>query len=408
MAVGSGELPELFAVAGFRLGVTSAGIKILGRKDLVVLALDAGSEVAALFTQNVFCAAPVTVAKKHLVEAREKDLDIRYLVVNTGNANAGTGATGLADAESVCRELADLGGVQPCQVLPFSTGVIGEPFPVKTICGALPAALQALHADAWLAAAEGILTTDTRPKAASRQITVGGKTVTISGIAKGAGMIKPNMATMLAFIATDAIIGSAELATVFADAVDRSFNRITVDGDTSTNDSAVLIATGASGAALVEPQEQTLFASAVGSICLELAHAIVRDGEGATRFVAVEVGGGAAAAECLAVAYTIAESPLVKTALFAADPNWGRILAAVGRSGIGGLVVDDVNIWLDDVLIVDNGGRADTYEEVQGQRVMNKEAYSIRVELGRGACRETVWTTDLSHEYIRINAEYRS
>lgn len=408
MAVGDGELGTIYPVKGFRLGVASAGIKKPGRKDLVVMALAEGSHIAAVFTRNAFCAAPVQLAKTYLASAQAEGLAIRYLVTNTGNANAGTGAVGLADATAVCQRVAEITGVKACQVLPFSTGVIGEALPTQKIAEALPAAVSALSEQAWLDAALGIMTTDTRPKAASRQIIVAGTTVTISGITKGAGMIKPNMATMLAYLATDACVEPAQLQTILADAVNASFNRITIDGDTSTNDSAVLVATGASGVVLQSADDVAQFRLALESLCVELAQAIVKDGEGATRFVTVMVSGGATDDECLDVAYTVAESPLVKTALFASDPNWGRILAAIGRARVPELNVDGVTLWLDDVLIAEQGGRAASYREEDGQRVMAQPEFAIKIDLGRGSCAETVWTTDLSHDYIRINAEYRS
>ena len=408
MAVGSGELANIYPIAGFRLGTVCAGIKVPGRRDLVLMELAPGSRIAGVFTRNAFCAAPVQVAKKHLATALASGQTVRYLLTNTGNANAGTGASGLNDALSACEYVARATGVDPCQVLPFSTGVIGEPLPLEKIASAIPSAVDALGGNTWLDAAHGILTTDTRPKAASRQIVVGGKTITVSGIAKGAGMIRPDMATMLAYVASDVCLEQPRLQAVLAASVDRSFNRITVDGDTSTNDSVVLVATGASGVALATEQELELFRRAVDGICIELAQAIIKDGEGATKFTAVTVSGGADERECLDVAYTVAESPLVKTALFAADPNWGRVLAAVGRAGLKDLAVDQVRIWFDDVLIAEQGGCATSYTEDDGQRVMDQDEFAIRIDLARGSVTETVWTTDLSHDYIRINAEYRT
>lgn len=407
MAVGSGELPEILPIAGFRLGATSAGIKTPGRPDLVVMELSEAGHVACVSTRNAFCAAPVQVCRQHLAAVQETGRGIRYLVVNTGNANAGMGETGLDGALATCRHLADHTRVDVTQVLPFSTGVIGQPLPVDKIAAALPGALRGLNEGGWLDAAVAIMTTDTRPKAACRRLTIGENTITISGIAKGAGMIRPDMATMLAYIATDAAIDQATLQQALNRAVEGSFNRITIDGDTSTNDSVVLVATGAgpevSGAAELEAFQQAL-----DDLSVELAQAIVKDGEGATKFVEVDVGGGASNQECLAVAFTIAESPLVKTALFAADPNWGRILAAVGRAGVGELDVNKVSIALDDVLIAQHGGMASGYRESDAQAVMDREEFAIRVDLGRGECRQQVWTTDLSHDYIRINAEYRT
>lgn len=408
MAVGSGELEEIFPVAGFRLGTARAGIKTPGRNDLVLMELTAGSAVAAVFTRNAFCAAPVQIAKSHLAAAGQAHQGIRYLITNTGNANAGTGAAGLHDALTVCKSVAELAGVEPFQVLPFSTGVIGEQLPVDKITEAIPSALEALDNNTWLEAAEGILTTDTRPKAVSRQLKLGGKLITISGISKGAGMIKPNMATMLAYIVTDACVEQGQLQGVLGRVVEKSFNRITVDGDTSTNDSLVLVATGASEALIMAQADIELFEEALESVCVALAQAIIKDGEGATKFVEVVVSGGADIKECLDVAYAVAESPLVKTALFASDPNWGRVLAVVGRAGVPNLAVDNVKIWFDDVLIAEQGGRATSYTETQGQGVMDQDEFAIRIDLARGRCMEKVWTTDLSYDYIRINAEYRT
>ncbi len=404
MAVGEASLPELLPVAGVRLGVTSAGIKTPGRKDLVVLELAPESAVAAVFTQNAFCAAPVIVARQHLAAGAP-----RWLLINTGNANAGTGEQGIQDARECCQSLAGLVDVDMQQVLPFSTGVIGEALPKNKIVAALPAVLERLSDGAWQAAASGILTTDTRPKGASRRLSVAGGEITITGIAKGAGMIKPNMATMLAYVATDAAVGQEALQALLEGAVDASFNRITVDGDTSTNDAAVLIATGASGLELAPgTSEWELFSRAVTEVAVELAQAIVRDGEGASKFVAVEVRGGAQAGECSAVGYAVAESPLVKTALFASDANWGRILAAVGRSGLNALDVTGIRIWINELLVAEKGARASGYSEKLGSVAMAQETIHIVIDLARGPHTRTVWTTDLSHEYIRINAEYRS
>ncbi|OUS16074.1 bifunctional ornithine acetyltransferase/N-acetylglutamate synthase [Gammaproteobacteria bacterium 50_400_T64] len=407
MAVGSGELPPMFPVKGFQLATGCAGIKVAGRKDLVIMALAEGSEIAAVFTRNAFCAAPVQVAKKHLSDATNLN-GVRYLLTNTGNANAGTGEQGLNDALQSCASLAAIAGVDAAQVLPFSTGVIGEPLPMKPLLAELPATFATLNENGWAEAAEGILTTDTRPKGASCQIEINGETITVTGIAKGAGMIRPDMATMLAYVATDAKCSPEYLQQILNDAVNSSFNRITIDGDTSTNDSLVLVATGQSGVALNSDADKTLLAEAVEQVCIELAQAIVRDGEGATKFVTVQVDGGASVEECLKVAYTVADSPLVKTALFASDPNWGRILAAIGRAGVADLDVNRIKVWLDTVLIAEQGGRAATYTEQAGQQVMNQEALIIRIDLARGNVSETVWTTDLSYDYIRINAEYRT
>ncbi len=370
----------------------------------MVIEVPAGTRAAAVFTQNAFCAAPVAVARAHLAAAAP-----RYLLVNTGNANAGTGRQGLADAESSCLALAELAGCRPDEVLPFSTGVIGEPLPLARLTAGLPAALAALRPDGWGDAAHGIMTTDTRPKWAARRAPLGGREVAVTGIAKGAGMIRPDMATMLAFVATDAAADEAALRRILADAVADSFNAITVDGDTSTNDACVLLATGRSGAIVPSAgAEYDRFAAMVREVCVDLAQAIVRDGEGATKFITVLVEGGRDRAECRQVAYTIAHSPLVKTAFFASDPNWGRILAAVGRAGLADLDLERVAIHLDEVCIVRAGGRAPEYTEEQGQRAMGRPDITIRVELGRGETAARIWTTDLSFDYVRINAEYRT
>jgi glutamate N-acetyltransferase/amino-acid N-acetyltransferase len=399
------NLPDMFPVPGFRLGTASAGIKRPGRTDLVVMGLADGARCAAVFTRNAFCAAPVTVAREHLAQGQPS-----YFLINTGNANAGTGEAGIRDARQCCESLAQQAGCSSAAVLPFSTGVIGEPLPVGKICAALPAALESLDENGWVAAAGGILTTDTVPKGASRQIRIGREVITITGIAKGAGMIRPDMATMLAFIATDACLENHALQQCLSAAVEQSFNRITVDGDTSTNDACVLVATAASPAAVLQPgsTDYTAFCEALTGVCIDLAQAIIRDGEGATRFVAVVIEGGVSPDECLQVAYTIAHSPLVKTALFAGDPNWGRILAAVGRAGLPDLDLEAVAIYLDDVCIVRKGARASEYTEAAGQQVMKRDELSIRVNLGRGPSCETVWTCDLSYDYVRINAEYRT
>lgn len=405
MAVGPGTLPELQPVAGVRVGIASAGIKKPGRKDVVVFELAEGSQVAGIFTRNQFCAAPVQLARKHLAEGSP-----RYLLINTGNANAGTGPRGMADATECCRQLAKQAGVPLTSVLPFSTGVIGEPLPVSKIVAALPAALEALDACAWAGAASGIMTTDTRPKGATRTLELDGQRVVISGISKGAGMIRPNMATMLGFIATDASIDRDLLQTLASELGEKSFNRITIDGDTSTNDACMLVATGASGGPVIDAGSPHLKAlrAALEEVYLELAHAIVRDGEGATKFVTIDVIQAADVQEALDVAYTVAHSPLVKTALFASDPNWGRILAAVGRAGVADLDLDALEIYLGDVCLVRNGGRAEDYTEARGQAVMDQEEITIRIDLKRGQVRETVWTCDFSHDYVTINAEYRT
>ena len=397
------SLPELHPVAGFRLGTTAAGIKTPGRPDLVVMELASGSTCAAVFTQNAFCAAPVVVAREHLLQTQPC-----CLLINTGNANAGTGESGIRDTRSCCEAMARQAGCIAQAVLPFSTGVIGEPLPVRQILSGIPEAHAQLNEQGWAAAATGILTTDTVPKGASKQIEIDGQSITITGIAKGAGMIRPDMATMLAFIATDATLEQAALQDCLSAAVGKSFNRITVDGDTSTNDACVLVATGKGIALAPGTPGYALFNEAVTDICVQLAQAIVRDGEGATRFVTVALERGASADECLQVAYTIAHSPLVKTALFAGDPNWGRILAAVGRAGLDDLDLAQIEIYLDEVCIVRAGGRADDYTETAGQQVMDREEITIRVVLNRGVCNESVWTCDLSYDYVKINAEYRT
>ena len=405
MAVGLGPLPTLHPVPGFELGIASAGIKRPGRKDVVVMRCAEGSSVAGVFTLNAFCAAPVILSKQRVQGS------VRYLLTNTGNANAGTGEPGLAAAVRTCAKLAEITGVDANGVLPFSTGVIGEPLPVEKIEGALQAALDDLSLDNWSAAATGIMTTDTLPKGASRQFQIDGVTVTVTGISKGAGMIRPNMATMLGYIATDAKVSQHVLQDLIRDGANKSFNRITIDGDTSTNDCCMLIATGQAALPEVTEARGPLFDAlrkAVFEVCMDVAQAIVRDGEGATKFVTVEVNGGGNQQECLDVGYTVAHSPLIKTALFASDPNWGRILAAVGRAGVPDLDVSKIDVFLSGVCIASKGARATTYTEEQGSAVMAKEEITIRIELGRGDCSETIWTTDLSHEYVKINAEYRT
>jgi len=405
MAVGPGTLPEFFPVAGVKLGIASAGIKKPGRKDVVVFELAPGSRVAGIFTRNQFCAAPVTLSRQHLARTAP-----RYLLVNTGNANAGTGERGMKDAIACCQALAHNAGVSADEVLPFSTGVIGEPLPVDKIVGALPEALANTAENRWAEAASGIMTTDTRPKGAFCQVDLGGHTVTISGISKGAGMIRPNMATMLGFIATDARIAPDVLQTLASELGEKSFNRITIDGDTSTNDACMLMASGQySGPEITaDSPELATLREALQQVYLDLAHAIVRDGEGATKFVTIDVSGAASQQEALDVAYTVAHSPLVKTALFASDPNWGRILAAVGRAGVPDLDLNALEIYLGDVCLVRQGGRADDYSEERGQAVMDQEEITISIDLKRGDIRETVWTCDFSHDYVTINAEYRT
>lgn len=405
MAVGPGTLPEFYPVAGIKVGIASAGIKKPGRKDIVVFELVPEARVAGIFTRNQFCAAPVVLSRKHLAQGAP-----RYLLINTGNANAGTGERGMADALRCCEALAAEARVSSDAVLPFSTGVIGEPLPVDKIIKALPEALASAREDRWAEAASGIMTTDTRPKGASVRVDLGGHAVTISGISKGAGMIRPNMATMLGFIATDARIAPDVLQSLASELGEKSFNRITIDGDTSTNDACMLMASGQYDGPEItadSPHLPTL-REALRQVYLDLAHAIVRDGEGATKFVTIDVSGAASQQEALDVAYTVAHSPLVKTALFASDPNWGRILAAVGRAGVPDLDLGSLEIYLGDVCLVRNGGRADDYSEDRGQRVMSQEEITIAIDLKRGSVQETVWTCDFSHDYVTINAEYRT
>ena len=408
VAVGQDSLEPLQSVRGIRLGTVSAGIKTPGRKDLVLMELASGTRCAAVFTRNAFCAAPVTVARENLQAC---DGQPRYLLVNTGNANAGTGEGGLAAARACVQAVAAAVGVPGETVLPFSTGVIGESLPVERIENAIPAAVTALSEQGWADAAQGILTTDTRPKGLSLNFHCEGRDYVVTGIAKGAGMIRPDMATMLAYVATDAAVEQKLLQEILADSVATSFNRITVDGDTSTNDACLLLATGAAGNEPVADKSSPLYAalrSAVEEVCVKLAQGLVRDGEGASKFVPVKVNGGRSEAECLEVAYTIAHSPLVKTALFASDPNWGRLLAAIGRAEVPQLQVKKVEVYLNDVLIAQNGCRADSYTEEQGVSAMAGEEIVIRVELHRGSAEATVWTTDFSYDYVRINAEYRT
>ncbi|MBB1125389.1 bifunctional glutamate N-acetyltransferase/amino-acid acetyltransferase ArgJ [Thiospirillum jenense] len=393
-------------VAGVRIATTAAGIRYAGRDDLVLFELAPGSHTAATFTRNAFCAAPVTVAKIHRAAQSP-----RYWLINSGNANAGTGQAGLLAALASCQAVADVTGCNPAQVLPFSTGVIGEDLPVDKISAALPGLRDQLAPTNWSAAARAIMTTDTRPKLVTRQFQVGERTATLVGIAKGAGMIRPDMATMLAFLATDVAVAPAVLQTVLSAAVDQSFNCITIDGDTSTNDACVLVATGELNNAAIDTLDSAAaasFSAAVAEACLALATAIVRDGEGATKLVQVVVEGAQSAVEARLVADAIAHSPLVKTALSAGDPNWGRILAAVGRAGLTDLVIEQVAIWLDQVCIVRNGGRDANYREADGQRVMALDEFTIRVTLGRGTAAVRVLTCDLTCEYVRINAAYRT
>ena len=401
---------SLLPVNGVTLGIAQAGIRKPGRKDLLVIRLDDGARVAGVFTQNRFCAAPVVVARQHL-SMLDPGASMRALVVNTGNANAGTGKEGMAAARQSCAELARLLGCSSAQILPFSTGVIMEPLPVDRITAGLPQCIADLRSDNWLNAAQAIMTTDTLPKAASRRIKVGATQVTVTGIAKGSGMIHPNMATMLGFVATDARISLPLLRAAVAHAAKHSFNCITVDGDTSTNDAFMLIASGKSGMPEIADagsSEYAAFCEGVTEVATQLAQAIVRDGEGATKFIAVRVESGRTEEECRKAAYAIAHSPLVKTAFFASDPNLGRILAAVGYAGIGDLDVEKVDLYLDEVLVAKNGARHAAYQEADGQRVMKQAEITVRVALNRGAAATTVWTCDLSHDYVSINADYRT
>ena len=404
MAVGLTEFSELIPVPGVRLGTAQAGVRYKGRSDVVLMEFCPGSSCAGVFTRNAFCAAPVVIAKRHM-----HSMAPRMFLINSGNANAGTGRQGEADALACCASLAEVAACSLEEVLPFSTGVIGEPLPVERISAVLPALYDGLSATSWAQAARAIMTTDTLAKGVSRQVGIEGTTVTITGIAKGSGMIRPDMATMLAYIATDAGMGQEELQQCLQAAMNESFNRITVDGDTSTNDACMLVATGKSGLR-IKPGSRgyTEFTTALREVCVYLAQAVVRDGEGATKFITIDVEEGMEEQECLDVAYTIAHSPLVKTAFYASDPNWGRILAAIGRAGLSDLDLDKVRVYLNDVCIVEQGARAVSYTEQAGQAVMHEAEITIRVLLGRGTARSRVWTTDLSHEYVRINAEYRS
>lgn len=408
MTVGDIPFPDIRALAGVKLGAVGAAIKRAGRDDILVIELAENSVTSGVFTQNAFCAAPVTVAKKHLQSSGRA---VRYLVINAGNANACTGEQGIADALAVCQKIADQKGVALDQVLPFSTGVIGELLPVARMLEAIPGAMADLKEANWPRAARTIMTTDTVPKAITRQFDYQGETVTVTGIAKGSGMIKPNMATMLGFVATDAPVAPAVLDAVVRSATDKSFNRIVIDGDTSTNDACILMASAKAGIPEITVSEGELyetFLQTVEAVFTELAQLLIRDGEGATKFITVNVASGKTEAECKQVAYAIAQSPLIKTAFFASDPNWGRIVAAIGYAGIDGLDPAKVSVRLDDVLIVDKGQRAAGYKEEQGQKVMDQSDIAINVDLGRGEAEHQLWTTDFSHEYIRINAEYRT
>jgi len=408
MAVGEIVWPQMHPVVGMHWGVAAAGIKYPDRNDLVLAEFAEGSTVVGVFTQNAFSAAPVIIGRRILCSTSP-----RFMIINSGNANACTGQEGVEAAYKTMNAVATCKAVNRDQVLPFSTGVIGEPLPADKIVAAVPAAISDLGegADAWERAARAIMTTDTRPKGASVKLEIDGQSVTITGIAKGAGMIRPNMATMLGYIATDAAISRELLGVISKKAANRSFNRITIDGDTSTNDSCILIATGQSSLPLIDTVDNAhcqVLEEAIVSVYQSLAQQIVRDGEGATKFVTVNVMGGSEEQECLQVAYAVAHSPLIKTALFASDPNWGRIVAAIGYAGVAGLNAETVSVSLDDVQIVSSGGRAPSYTEEQGQAVFTKPEFTINIDLGRGQAQQTIWTTDLSHEYVSINADYRT
>lgn len=396
----------LLPVKGVKLGFAEAYVRKPNRKDVLVMTLEAGTTVAGVFTKNQFCAAPVLLCKEHLAGSES----VRALLVNTGCANAGTGDDGLQRAKQTCVALAQALSIHPEQVLPFSTGVILEPLPADKVIAGLPAAIANLKEDNWLNAAEAIMTTDIVAKGTSRQITLGGKTITVTGISKGSGMIHPNMATMLGYVATDASISQAVLEVMIQDVVNQSFNCITVDGDTSTNDSLILMATGQAGNAVIDENsaDYALIKQAITEVAVELAQAIVRDGEGATKFMTVQVEGGRDVEECRKVAYAISHSPLIKTAFFASDPNLGRILAAIGYAGVENLDVSALKLYLGDVLVAENGGRAVAYKEEQGAAIMKEPEILVRVDLARGNAAATVWTCDFSYDYVKINADYRS
>lgn len=406
MAVGDTTFPKMYPIKGIKIGTTSAYIRYPNRKDLVIFELSENSQVSAIFTQNTFCAAPVVISKKHLAETSP-----RYLVINTGNANAGTGEQGLNNAINTCQKTADITGSNTNQILVFSTGVIGEQLPIHQVEQGIQPAIDQLQEDQWLEAALGIMTTDTLPKGASEQLDLDGITYKITGISKGAGMIRPNMATMLGFIATDLPIAKNILDDLLKQSSEQSFNRITIDGDTSTNDACILIATGQAGGKTIANQDDARYPKikeVLFKVMKRLAQLIIRDGEGATKFITVKVENGYDTQECCNVAYQIAHSPLVKTALFASDPNWGRILAAIGASSIQNLDVNKVQVWLNDLQICKNGGVDPKYTEVQGQKVMQQQEITIKVDLNRGEAIDTVYTCDLSYDYVKINADYRS
>ena len=406
MAVGDVTMPQMHVVKGVKIGSAEAYIRYQNRRDLVIFELAEGSNVAGVFTQNAFCAAPVHVSKAHLAVGNP-----RYLIINTGNANAGTGPLGMQNAQETCAQLAQLAGVTAEQILPFSTGVIGEQLPMPRLVAGLQPALDSLQEDAWTDAAFGIMTTDTTPKGASEQFELDGVLYTMTGISKGAGMIRPNMATMLSYVATDAPISRTLVQQLLHISVNQSFNRITIDGDTSTNDSCIFVATGQAGGVEITSAEDARYVAVLdvlNRVMKRLAQLIVRDGEGATKFMTVAVEGGADTQECCDIAYSIAHSPLVKTAFFASDPNWGRILAAIGYAGVKNLEVEKIQVWLDDVQICKDGGAAADYTEAEGARVMAQPEITIRVDLGRGQAKDTVYTCDLSYDYVKINADYRS
>ena len=402
MAVGLEAAKALLPVPGVRIATAAAGIRYLNRTDVVLMEICEGSQVAGVFTRNAFCAAPVTVARQHMSEANP-----RYLLINSGNANAGTGGQGMTDAQACCELVAKQANCFSNEVLPFSTGVIGESLPVDKFQAAMPGLVNDLEEDRWLEMAAAIMTTDTLPKGISERVRLSAGEVVITGVSKGAGMIRPDMATMLSYIATDAGLDKDQINRCHQKAVSKTFNRVTVDGDTSTNDACMLVATGKSSVR-VSDKDELLFQQALDKVYSHLAQALIRDGEGATKFVEIHVEQCSTEQEALDVAYTVAHSPLVKTALFASDPNWGRILAAVGRAGITNLDIEKVRIDLGDVCIVENGGRASSYTEEQGQAVMSEQDISIRIQLGRGSQHCTVWTSDFSFDYVKINAEYRT
>ena len=406
MAVGDVSMPQMHVVQGVKIGSAEAYVRYPNRRDLVVFEFAQGTNVAGVFTQNAFCAAPVHVSKKHLEMGNP-----RYLIINTGNANAGTGKLGMENAKATCFKLAEIAQVEPFEVLPFSTGVIGEQLPMERLLTGLQPALDSVQGNAWVDAATGIMTTDTTPKGASEQFELDGVTYTMTGISKGAGMIRPNMATMLGFVATDAPVSRELVQQLLNTVVNVSFNRITIDGDTSTNDSCIFAATGQAGGVEITSEADLRFATLLDvltRVMKHLAQLLVRDGEGATKFMTVAVEGGADTQECCDIAYSIAHSPLVKTAFFASDPNWGRILAAIGYAGVKNLDVEKIQVWLDDVQICRDGGAAADYTEEAGARVMSQSEITIRVDLGRGQAKDTVYTCDLSYDYVKINADYRS